>query len=70
MGDVEALQAQLDLAVGIVHPVELAEQVEELAHPEPLGQREVARGEADVLHRLAASLGQPLAAHLDPTGIG
>ena len=56
-------------AVGIAHAVELAEQVQELAHPQALGQRQVPGGEADVLHRLAAMTREPEAAHLDPPGV-
>ena len=68
--DVEAGQAELHLRRGIAHAVELAEQVQELAHPQPLGQRQVSGGEADVLHRLAAMTREPEAAHLDPAGVG
>jgi hypothetical protein len=37
MGDAEAAQAQLDRGPGVGQTVELAEEPQELAHPEPLG---------------------------------
>ena len=39
VGDPEARQARVDLRVGILQPVQLTEQPQELAHPQPLRER-------------------------------
>ena len=63
--DPEALERFVRGGALVGHAVETGEHAERLAHPEPLGQRQVAGGEADVLHRLGTAAWQGVAAQRD-----
>ena len=70
MRDREPLEPELDRRLRLLDAVQAAEQLEELLDPQPLGQREVARGEADLFHRLAPLLGQAPPDDLDLALVG
>jgi hypothetical protein len=70
VGDAEALEPSLDRRAGVGEPVQPAEEVQELDHPQPLRQGEVTGREADVSGGLAAVAGQAVLHDLDPAGVG
>ena len=61
VGDAEALEGIGDGGALVADAVEAGEDAERFLDPEPLGQRQVPGGEADVLHGLRATLGQAVA---------
>ena len=69
--DPEALERFVRGGALVGHPVETGEHAERLADPEALGQRQVAGGEADVLHRLrpAAGRGVPAEPMVPSSGV-
>ena len=66
-GDPEPLEALVDggLAGLPAHAVEAGEDRQRLAHPQPIGEREVAGDEAHLLHGAGSTLGQLVADHGD-----
>jgi len=68
--DAKALEPELHRRLGVVQAVQLTEQTQELHHPQPLRQREVAGGEADLGGSLAALTGEAMPDDLDPARVG